>query len=416
MQEKVLKRLIENLKKSSHPFLTLLHQKFCFREKHGEKKLRGGLGMNVACLKEIKNNENRVALTPAGAKELVKKGHKVVIQKGAGLGSNFSDKEYQNAGARIENNPKKIAGNAELILKVKEPLENEYNYFNENSIVFTYLHYASNKPLAQAMLKNKSTSVAYETVINNGRTVLLDPMSRVAGQMAVLMGACHLAKFAKGKGRLVSNILGVTPSRVAIIGGGTVGENALMNSLGLRAETILFERSPEKKKELMKKYGSNKNFKIMDSNEKNLMEVLPTTDLLIGAVYVVGAKAPHIITRKMLRAMPENSIFVDVSIDQGGISETSKATTHDNPVYKKEGVWHYCVANMPGAYPETSTIALTNATLPYVLKLADDGLLALKKDKGFLNGLSTRKGFMTNKSVADLFKIPFMEAEKALEL
>lgn len=370
--------------------------------------------MNVGVLKEIKNNENRVALTPAGAKKLAKAGHNVFVEKNAGLGSGFNDTEYVRAGAKIVSKPKEIVKKCRMIMKVKEPIEHELNYFNEGHIVFTYFHFASGKELTRKMLESGAACVAYETVVNEkGRTVLLDPMSAVAGQMSVLQGAHYLAKFAGGRGKLLSEVKGVNPGKAVIIGGGTVGENAAMNALGLRANVTLFELSDRRIKELKRKYPK---MRVLKSEKKAIERELTDADLLVGAVLLPGAKAPKIVSESMVKKMKKGSVIVDVAIDQGGCIETIRPTSHSHPVFVKHGVTHYAVTNMPGAYPRTSTFALTNATLPYALKLANHGLNALKKDRGLMQGLNMFKGIVTNKGVAEAFGMKFTGPEKVLAL
>lgn len=368
--------------------------------------------MIVGVLKEIKNNENRIALTPDGAKELVEAGHTVLMEKNGGVGSGFSDDEYAAVGAEIVDTPKEICDKAGLVLKVKEPLPEEFDHFNEKQILFTYLHYASGKELTDAMLERKITTVAYETVEDENKGLpLLLPMSQVAGQMATLMGAYYLAKPHKGKGVLISNVPNTKPSKTLILGGGVVGENALMNAHGLRGDVVLAEINEERMKELEEKYSG---IRTIQSTKENIEKELEDTDLLVGAVLVPGGKAPTVVSREMVGKMKPGSVIVDVAVDQGGCVETTKATSHSDPVYEEEGVTHYCVANMPGAYPRTSTIALTTATLPYVKKLAEKGLEALKEDEGFLLGLNTHKGKITYKGVAEAFGMEYVDPKSLL--
>ncbi len=354
--------------------------------------------MNVGVVREIKDKENRVALTPEGAFELVREGHAVVIESHAGDGSGFSDKEYQSAGAHIVSVQK--AWSAELVLKVKEPLESEYGYLRENQIVFTYLHLAGvTKSLTHELLTKKTTGIAYETVEDSyHRLPLLAPMSAIAGNMAVLVGSYYLAKFNNGKGVLMGEVMGMYSGKVVIIGDGVVGRHAAKTAYGLGANVFVFGRH-EERMDLLKDAIGRKSH-IMLSTPKNIMEHIKDADLVIGAVLLPGSKAPHVVTEEMVAAMQAGSVIVDVSIDQGGCIQTSRPTTHSNPIFVKHGVTHYCVTNMPGAYPRTSTLALTNTTLPYVLKLAGKGIDALKDDTGFGKGLLTYEGWLTNKAVA----------------
>lgn len=366
----------------------------------------------MGVLKEIKDNENRIALTPDGAKELVGAGNIVLVEKNAGEGSGFSDEEYKEADAEIIETPKEICEKAEMIVKIKEPLPEEYDYFKEEQILFTYFHFASSKELTDAMLERNITCIAYETVEDeNKKLPLLTPMSQVAGQMSVLIGSYYLAKPHKGKGILISTVPNTKPSKTLIIGGGVVGENALMNAHGLRGNVVVAEISEERMKELEEKYPGIRTIK---SEKENIEKELPETDLLVGAVLVEGAKAPKLVSKEMVGMMKPGSVIVDVAVDQGGCVETTKPTSHSDPVYEVEGITHYCVANMPGAYPRTSTIALTTATLPYMKKLAERGLEALKEDNGFMHGLNTFKGKITHKGVAEAFGMEYNEPESLL--
>ncbi len=367
--------------------------------------------MKIGVLKEIKNNENRVALTPKSVKLLKKAGNSVFVQKNAGLGSGFTDKEYRKAGAKIVKNAKKICKKCRLIVKIKEPMPKEYSYFNKENILFTYFHFASSKKLTLAMKKSKTTCIAYETVEKNGKLPLLKPMSEVAGKMSAIMGAYYLAKPYGGRGTLMSPVKNSVNAKTVILGGGIVGTAALENSLGLGANVVLFEVNSKRIKQLKKKFPKAKYKK---SSKKAIEKELKNTDLLIGAVLVPGAKAPKLVSKKMVKLMPKNSVIVDVAVDQGGSVETIKPTTHAKPVYEKFGVKHYAVANMPGAYPRTSTIALTNATVPYILKLAKNDLNAVKKDKGLASGVNMHKSFITNESVAKAFGLKYTDLKKVL--
>ena len=355
--------------------------------------------MKIGILKEIKDKENRVALTPEGAKKLVNAGHIVLVENNAGLNSGFANEEYKNAGAEIVDT--QTAWSADLVVKVKEPMEQEYKFLRENQIVFTYFHLAGvTKTLTGALLKNKTTAVAYETVEDSyNRLPLLAPMSAVAGNMAVQVGSYYLAKFNNGNGMLLGEVLGHFYGKVVIIGDGVVGRHAAKTAYGMGANVYLFGRHEERMDHLREFIGRKAH--VLLSTQEIIAEHVKDADLVIGAVLVTGAKAPYVVTEEMVKSMQPGSVIVDVSIDQGGCIETSKPTSHSAPVFAKHGVTHYCVTNMPGAYPRTSTLALTNATLPYVLKLADKGMNALKEDKGFAKGLNTYNGFIAYKPVAD---------------
>src|SRR6266403_902976 len=327
--------------------------------------------MIIGVPKEIKEQEQRVALLPSAAEELTRRGHSVLVQKDAGVGSGYPNEDYIKAGAEIVAEAKDVFARAEMIVKVKEPLQAEFPLLRKDQILFTYLHLAASRPLTEALLKSGVTGVAYETIQVGNRLPLLEPMSEIAGRMSVVMGAYFLAKHTGGSGVLLGGVPGVLPGSVVIIGGGTSGVNAARMALGLKADVIILEVDGERMRFLDL---TMPNVKTLYSNEANLTELMPTTDLLIGAVLVPGAKAPKLITRAMLKKMRPGSVFVDIAIDQGGCAETSHATTHQNPVYVKEDVVHYCVANMPGAYARTSTQALSNATARYAELLADLGL------------------------------------------
>src|SRR3989338_8892503 len=327
--------------------------------------------MKIGVVKEIKDKENRVALMPEGAKKLVDAGHKVLIEENAGVNSGFSNEEYKNAGAQIVDT--QTVWFAELVVKVKEPLEQEYKFLRENQIVFAYFHLAGvTKNLTEALLKSKTTAVAYETVEDSyNRLPLLAPMSAVAGNMAVQVGYYYLAKFNNGKGTLIGEVLGHFYGEVVIIGDGVVGRHAAKTSYGMGANAYLFGRHEERMDHLREFIGRKAH--VLLSTPEIILEHLKDADLVIGAVLLPGAKAPWVVTEEMVKTMQPGSVIVDVSIDQGGCIETSRPTSHSDPIFVKHGVTHYCVANMPGAYPRTSTIALTNATLPYLLKLAEKG-------------------------------------------
>ncbi len=362
--------------------------------------------MVIGCVKEIKNNENRVGLIPDGVKKLVKAGNKVLIEKSAGVGSGFSDIEYKKAGAQIVSKASDVWKKSEMIVKIKEPLKQEYKFLRKGLILFTYLHLAAEKDLTKALLAGGTTGIAYETVeLSNGALPLLFPMSEVAGRLATQVGVHYLEKTHGGRGILIGGVTGVNPGNVTIIGTGTVGLNALQMAYGLGANITLFGIDNKKLAAIKKQYPK---IKTAISNKANIEKVLPKTDLLVGAVLITGAKAPRILTKKMISLMPEGSVFVDVSIDQGGISETSKPTSHSNPIFVVNGVIHYCVTNMPGAVARTSTMAITAATLPYVLTLAKKGFAkAVKADKALAKGVNTCCGKLTNKPVADAFGMKF---------
>ena len=356
--------------------------------------------MKIGVPKEIKDKENRVALTPQGAEQLVSNAHKVFVEKNAGLGSGFKDEEYAKNGAKIIDTAE--AWNCDIVAKVKEPLENEYKFLKQSQILFTYLHLAGvTKTLTEALLKRKITGIAYETVEDGYRRLpLLAPMSAVAGNMAVQVGAYYLAKFNNGKGMMLGEVMGHFYGKVVVIGDGVVGRHAAKTAYGMGANVYLFGRHEEKMDHLRDAIGRKSH--IMISTPENIAEHIKDADLVIGAVLVTGAKAPYIVSEEMVKTMEHGSVIVDVSIDQGGCIETSKPTTHSNPVFVKHGVTHYCVTNMPGAYPRTSTIALTNATLPYLLKLANNGFVkVMKNDEGFAKGVNTYNGYVTYKPVAE---------------
>lgn len=364
--------------------------------------------MIIGVPKEIKPQEYRVGLIPSTASTLARRGHVVLIQKSAGIGSGYSDEAYVEAGAKIVDSADEVFKQGEMIVKVKEPLPAEYGLLRPGQILFTYLHLAASKPLTEALLKSGVSGVAYETIQVGNKLPLLEPMSEIAGRMSVVMGAYYLAKHNRGSGVLLGGVPGVLPGRVAVIGGGTSGVNAARMALGLKADVTILELDGERMRFLDLTMPT---VKTLYSNEANLTEILPTTDLLIGAVLVPGAKAPKLVTRDMLRRMKPGSVFVDIAIDQGGCAETSRATTHEEPVYVEEGVTHYCVANMPGAYARTSTQALSNATARYVELLANLGLEeACKKQPALLGGVNTREGKLTIQAVADAHNLQAVPA------
>jgi alanine dehydrogenase len=369
--------------------------------------------MIIGVPKEIKNNENRVALTPAGAQELTKRGHTVNVQASAGEGSGFSDQEYVKAGSKILPSAEGVFAAAEMIMKVKEPIEQEYNLIRKDQLVFTYFHFASYEPLTHAMIKTGAVCLAYETVEKDGGLPLLVPMSEVAGRMAIQEGAKYLEKPLKGRGILLGGVPGVMPGKVLIIGGGVVGTNAAKMAAGLGADVVITDLNINRLRYLDDVMP--KNVHTMVSNEFALRELVKTHDLIVGAVLVPGAKAPKLITRDMLSTMRPGTVLVDVAVDQGGCIETCKPTTHENPTYIIDDVVHYCVANMPGAVPYTSTLALTNATLPYAIKLAGNGWKKACKDNSDLGkGLNVIQGKVVYKAVADAFNLPYTDVKEFL--
>ena len=361
------------------------------------------LVMIVGVPKEIKNNENRVALTPAGAKELVKRGHSVYVQHTAGINSGFPDEEYVAAGAQILPTIEAVYDIAEMIIKVKEPIESEYALVKKGQLLFTYFHFASDRELTEAMLRSGATCLAYETVEGPNHSLpLLIPMSEVAGRMSIQEGARFLEKPQGGKGMLLGGVPGVKPAKVLVIGGGIVGHNAALMAAGLGADVTLADISLPRLRALAETLP--KNVKTLYSSTHNIEQELPTTDLVVGAVLIPGAKTPHLITREMLKLMKPGSVLVDVAIDQGGCFETSHPTTHAEPIFEVDGVIHYCVANIPGAVPQASTLALTNATLPYAIRLADQGWeKACAADPGLQLGLNIVDGKIVYPAVAALF-------------
>ena len=361
--------------------------------------------MIIGVPKEIKEQEQRVALLPSAAGQLVRREHSVLLEKGAGVGSGYRDEEYTKAGAEIVDLAKDVFARADMIVKVKEPLESEFPLLRKGQILFTYLHLAASKALTEALLKSGVTGVAYETIQVGNRLPLLEPMSEIAGRMSVVMGANFLARYNGGSGVLLGGVPGVLPGRVVVVGGGTSGVNAARMATGLGADVTILDVDLERLRFLDLAMGATNT---LYSSEANLQELMPDCDLLIGAVLLPGAKAPKLITRAMLRKMKRGSVLVDISIDQGGCAETSRATTHLDPVYVEEGVTHYCVANMPAAYARTATQALTNVTYRYVELLADFGLEgACKEQPALAGGINTRGGKLTCRAVADAHGLPY---------
>ncbi len=365
--------------------------------------------MKVGIPKEIKNNENRVGMTPAGVAELCRHGHEVMVQHTAGEGSGFADEEYVKAGARILPSIEAVYEEAEMIVKVKEPIEPEYKLVRKGQLLFTYFHFACEKELTEAMLKSGAVCLAYETVqLSNGSLPLLQPMSEVAGRMAVINGAYYLQKTKGGKGKLISGVPGVNPTNVLVLGGGTVGEAAAMMAAGMGANVTITDISLPRLRQL--DIETPANVHTLYSSSHNICQLLPTVDIVVGSVLVPGDKTPHLITRDMLKMMEPGTVLVDVAIDQGGCFETSRPTTHSEPVYTIDGIVHYCVANIPGAVPNTSTLALTNATLRYAIALADKGWKqACKDDNALAKGLNIVEGKVVFKPVADVFNLSFSE-------
>ena len=369
--------------------------------------------MIIGVPKEIKNNENRVAVTPAGVSEFVKHGHKVYVQSTAGLGSGFSDEEYTKAGANLLPTIEEVYGIAEMIVKVKEPIELEYSLIRAGQLLFTYFHFASYEPLTHAMIKSGAICLAYETVEVNRTLPLLIPMSEVAGRMSIQEGAKYLEKPMGGRGILLGGVPGVKPANVVVLGGGVVGTQAAKMAAGLGADVTIMDLSLNRLRQLDDIMPAN--VKTQYSNDYNIREAVKTADLVIGGVLIPGAKAPKLITKDMLSTMRPGSVIVDVAIDQGGCFETSKPTTHAEPTYVVDGVVHYCVANMPGAVPYTSTLALTNATLPYAIQLANKGWKQACADSADLRlGLNVVEGKVVYEGVSQAFNLPYTPVSEVL--
>jgi len=369
--------------------------------------------MRIGVAKEIKPQEYRVALTPAGARELVQRGHDILVEAGAGTGSAFPDDAYVRAGAQI-GSVDEVWERSELLLKVKEPIAPEYSRLRAGLTLFTYLHIAADEPLAHALVDSGITGIAYETVeTDRGALPLLAPMSEIAGRLAPQAGAYHLEKPKGGRGLLLGGVAGVAPGRVVVIGGGIVGYNAAVIALGLGAQVTILERSVDRMRHLEEILSGR--VSLLMSSSLQVEESLKEADLVIGAVLIPGALAPKLVTRDMLVSMKEGSVLVDVAIDQGGCAETSRATTHDDPVYTVEGVIHYCVANMPGAVPITSTRALTNVTLPYVEAIADHGVVdAIRRDPALARGVNVLGGHVTYEAVAEAHSLEYTPLDDAL--
>jgi alanine dehydrogenase len=369
--------------------------------------------MRIGVAKEIKAQEHRVALTPAGARELVQRGHDVLVEAGAGVGSAFPDDTYERAGAAL-GSVDDVWDRSDLLLKVKEPIAEEYPRLREGLTLFTYLHIAADEPLTRALVDSGITAIAYETVeTERGALPLLAPMSEIAGRLAPQAGAHYLEKPKGGRGILLGGVAGVTPGRVVVIGGGIVGYNAAVIAIGLGAQVTILERSVDRMRYLEQILSGR--VTLLMSSSLQVEESVKDADLVIGAVLIPGALAPKLVTREMLGAMKEASVLVDVAIDQGGCAETSRPTTHDDPVYTVDGVVHYCVANMPGAVPITSTRALTNVTLPYVEEIADHGVLdAIRRDPELAPGVNVMGGRITYEAVAEAHGLDYTPLDDAL--
>ncbi len=372
--------------------------------------------MIVGLPKEIKDNEYRVGLTPAGVRALTDAHHQVIVEKGAGEGSGFEDGLYQKAGAEIIDSADYVWAKAEMIVKVKEPIEPEYPRMREGQLLFTYLHLAPDKKLTEQLLKRKVTGIAYETITDRrGGLPLLTPMSEVAGRMAIQVGAHYLEKMAGGRGILLGGVPGVPAARVVIIGGGVVGTNAAKIAVGMGAYVTIIDNNLDRLRELDDIFLSK--ISTLASSAYMIHDAISNADLIVGAVLVPGASAPRLVTRSMLKDVPNGAVIVDVAVDQGGCIETTHPTTHSNPTYYVEGVLHYCVANMPGAVPRTSTFALTNATLPYTLKLANRGFFeAIRGDAGLKAGVNTYAGHCTYQAVAEAQGLPYTSVDALVEV
>ncbi len=368
--------------------------------------------MNIGIPKEVKKHEYRVSATPGTVHALVAAGHEVFVEREAGVGSGFADSEYEAQGATLVEGARE-AWAQEMVLKVKEPVKQEYGFLRDDLLLFTYLHLAADRPLTEALLNSGTTAIAYETVqLPNGSLPLLTPMSEVAGRMAPQVGAYHLEKFLGGRGVLLGGVPGVGAGEVVILGGGVVGTNAAKIALGLGARVTILDISHARLQYLDDVFGGR--LGTLASNPGNVASIIPKADLLIGAVLIPGARAPHLVTEAMLETMKPGSVIVDVAVDQGGCIETIRPTTHDEPTYVVGGVVHYGVANMPGAVPNTSTTALSNQTLPYALQLAEKGVAALSENPVLLKGLNTHQGNLTYDAVGEAFGLEAIAAEKAL--
>jgi alanine dehydrogenase len=367
--------------------------------------------MIVGVPKEVKDRENRVSTTPAGVAEFETRGHQVVVERGAGAGSGFTDAEYEASGAELVDSHAEVFARAEMIVKVKEPIPAEYDLLHPNQLLFTYLHLAADEPQTRALMRNRIKAVAYETVqLANGSLPLLTPMSEVAGRMAVQVGAHYLERTQGGRGMLLGGVPGVPGANVLVLGGGAVGTNAAQVALGMGANVTIVDRSVERLRQLdLLLHGRSHT---LASNKRNIAEAVRDADLVIGGILIAGAKAPKLVTRAMVTSMRPGSVVVDVAIDQGGCIETAHPTSHSDPTYVVDGVIHYCVTNMPGAVPRTSTLALSNVTLPYALELADLGLeQAARDDPALAKGINVLNGVVTYEAVAEAFGLTFQPWE-----
>jgi alanine dehydrogenase len=370
--------------------------------------------MIIGVPKEIKLQEHRIGLTPESVKVLTEKNHEVLVQNNGGFEAGFTNEDYKSVGAKIIDNAEDIFKKADIIVKVKEPQMNEVAMIRENQIIYTYLHLAAAKELTEGLIKSKSVCIAYETVTDdNGRLPLLAPMSAVAGRMSIQAGAHSLEKNQKGRGLLLGGAPGVEPANVVILGGGVVGENAAIIATGMRGKVYIVDKSEARLKQLQEIFGDK--IITVQSDKSDLKKLISECDLLIGGVLIPGAEAPKLVTKEMIKSMKRGSVIVDVAIDQGGCVETSKPTTHAEPTYIVDDVVHYCVANMPGGVPRTSTMALNKATLPMLIKLADQGYKkTLKENKNYLAGLNIFKGEITYKGVADAFNLKYTPPENLI--
>ena len=365
--------------------------------------------MIIGLPKEIKAQEYRVAMVPAAVATLIKDGHKVLVEKTAGIGSGYADAEYIAAGATMIDTHEEVFAKADLIIKVKEPIESEYGLLRKGQILFTYLHLAADRPQTEALLKSGCTAIAYETVVKAGKLPLLEPMSEIAGRMSAMVGAMQLSKNDSGMGKLIGGIAGVLPAKVMVIGGGTAGVNAARVAAGMGADVTILEVDVERMRYLEATMPAN--VKTLFSCAANVEALLPTTDIVIGAVLVPGAKTPKLVTKGMLKLMQPGSVMVDIAIDQGGCFETSHPTKHEHPTFVVDGVTHYCVANMPGAYARTATQGLTNVTFGYLRKLANLGVAgAAKADPSIVPGINVQDGKLTYKAVSDALDMPYTPA------
>ena len=371
--------------------------------------------MIIGIPKEIKNNENRVAMTPAGVVNLLGAGHKVIIEADAGLGSSFTNDEYKAAGAEIGESASDVWGKAEMIMKVKEPLASEYRYFHKGLILFTYLHLANEPELTEALVENEVTAIAYETITVNNTLPLLTPMSEVAGRMASQIGAQYLEKSKGGKGILLSGVPGVQRGKVTVIGGGVVGTNAAKIALGLGADVTIIDLNPARLRQLEDIFGSS--VQTLMSNPYNIAEAVKGSNLVVGSVLIPGARAPKLVTEEMVQSMQPGSVIVDVAIDQGGNFETvDHVTSHDDPIYEKYGVLHYAVPNIPGAVPRTATIALTNVTIPYATQIASKGYVkAIQDNTAIESGVNVVNGKVTHEAIAKDLGYDYVSVEEAIK-